>query len=122
MIDQYLITYLRKISPLVGERVYPLVLPENYVLPAIVYQRTTTQRKRLHDGTSVSSSTIRLDLWAMTYAEAVQIASDIKLRVLAWQSFAGQTGRMTSETTEYEPGINLYRTEMAFQIFHKEEF
>lgn len=121
MLDQQLISYLRKVSPLTGERVYPLVLPEPYVLPAIVYQRTNTQQRRLHDGTSMSTSSIRLDLWTATYAEAVQVAGRLKAMMLAWQSSAGQTSRLEGENTEYEPGVSLYRTGLVFQVSHREE-
>ena len=113
MIDQLLITYLRKISP--NTMVYTLVLPENYTLPAIVYQRTNIQEVRLHDGTSVSNSSIQLDIWTATYADAVQISSIVKPRMLQWQTL-GQISRMDSENTTFEPGLNIFRTSLSFRL------
>ena len=113
MIDQLFITYLRKMSP--NAMVYTLVLPENYTLPAIVYHRTNIQQSRLHDGTGVSNSSIKLDIWTATYAEAVQISSIVKPRMLQWQTL-GQISRMDSENTTFEPGLNIFRTSLTFRL------
>jgi len=113
MIDQLFITSLRKISP--SAMVYTLVLPENYTLPAIVYHRTNIQQSRLHDGTSVSNSSIRLDIWTTTYAEAVQISGIVRPMMLQWQTL-GQISRMDSENTTFEPGLNIFRTSLTFQL------
>ena len=113
MIDQLFITSLRKISP--SAMVYTLVLPENYTLPAIVYHRTNIQQSRLHDGTSVSNSSIRLDIWTTTYAEAVQISGIVRPMMLQWQAL-GQISRMDSENTTFEPGLNIFRTSLTFQL------
>jgi hypothetical protein len=68
------------VSPLVGSRVYPEVLPQRPTYPAIVYQRVTTARVRSFDGPSgLARPRIQLDCYGSTYAQAKAVAAAVRL-------------------------------------------
>lgn len=59
------------VAGLVGTRVYPLVLPQNPTLPAVVYQEMHSQALAAADGdTGRRESSFQLSYWAASYAGA----------------------------------------------------
>lgn len=118
MLDQQLVAYLRKME--VGNRVHPHALPEGYVLPAVVYQLTDVRHRLLHDGTRLSTGSIRLSIWAETYTEAVHLTGQIGQRMLAWRFSGGQVASQSLEEIVYEPGLNIYRSTVVFAVVYQE--
>lgn len=72
------------VSAIVGDRIFPNVVPEGTIIPAIRYQRITTSREYTHDPFSEThawvSATVQIDSWfssalgAMELGEAVMLA------------------------------------------------
>ena len=61
MFEQRLVNYLEARVPGIRGRVFPLVLPQDYVLPSLVYQQTANQIQT-HDGHVQTQITLRLDV------------------------------------------------------------
>lgn len=72
------------ITALVGDRIFPNVVPEGTILPNIRYQRITTSREETHDPFgemfAYVRATVQIDSWmtsaegAMEVGEAVMLA------------------------------------------------
>lgn len=65
-----------RVYGLVGERVYPLVIPQDSDLPAIAYQRVSGPRSVAHGGSlGAAEARIQLTITAAAYSTAKAIAA-----------------------------------------------
>jgi hypothetical protein len=63
----------------IGDRVFPLTLPQGATLPAIVYQRVSPRSTSTHDGAGgVVSPRFQFKCWASTYAAACALRVALK--------------------------------------------
>lgn len=63
------LTEAAAVAALVGTRVYPMILPQNPTLPAVVYQEIRTEARAAADGdTGQRESRFQLTWWATSYA------------------------------------------------------
>ena len=66
-------------STTAAARIYPKVLPHDCTLPAVTYQRITTERVRSHTGPSgLAFARFQVNSWAATYAAAEALAIEIR--------------------------------------------
>lgn len=66
---------------LVGSRVYPLVLPDGQALPAVVYQRVTSNRLAAHTaivGRGLVNATVQFSCIGASYASARAVATAVR--------------------------------------------
>lgn len=71
-----LVTYLGQdvvVAALIADRAYPLVLPQEPVLPAISYQRISDPPIRSQTGISARNPRVRFNCWDRTYDGAVAL-------------------------------------------------
>jgi len=108
MFEQRLVTYLGARVPLLGGRLHPYVAPEHTPLPVGVYQITTNTR-RTHDGHPLVNETVRVDVWAQTFAEVEAVLGELHQAMAAWQDADAQTARIQTEERFYEPAVDLFR-------------
>lgn len=67
------------VTNLVSTRIYPMRLPQSGSLPAIVYQRISTNEIVTHDGASnLAEARLQVTAWATTYISAIAIATAIR--------------------------------------------
>lgn len=74
------------VTALVGQRVYPLVLPDGQALPAVVYQRVTTARGASHTATvgrGLVNATMQFACIGLTYGSARAVATAVR-QALEW--------------------------------------
>ena len=116
------------IGAVVGDRIYPMFIPQGATLPCLTYQRISTPRIVTHDSSGatgdLASPRFQFDAWAETQKEAKAI-SDVLRGVLH-----GKTGAMggvtiraalaENEVPEYIPEIELYRSRSDYIISHQE--
>lgn len=85
------------LAELVGTRVYPLYVPQDAAMPAIAYQKISSQKYQAHDGSShLARSRFQLTVEADDYATAKETATAVKA---CWDSFAGYVGTTASGLT-----------------------
>ncbi|MEQ8251576.1 MAG: DUF3168 domain-containing protein [Oceanibaculum nanhaiense] len=109
------------VSALLGDRIYPLVLPQNSGLPAATYQRIGGERfYDLDGGARPKRVTLQLDSWAADYAGAKALAGAIE-SVL--DGYAGPMGDLVvsrsvilREDEEHEDQTKLWRVSVDYQI------
>lgn len=85
MIEAELRTYVLAdpvIAAAVGSRMYPRVLPQSVVLPAIAYSRIDTLRQHHLDGADgLPRARFQVTAWAKTPLEAANVAHAVRWRL-----------------------------------------
>ncbi len=110
------------ISPvvtLVGTRVYPLILPETPILPAIRYVPAGGTRVHSHDGVSgFQIQRIQVDCYAKTYAEVIALAAAIEAGMDGFNGSSPATFAITLESDQdtYEEQPRIWRRQMDFVV------
>lgn len=120
------------VAALVGTRVYPLVLPQNVLYPAIRYQRISTPRSQYRglDGRAeYASPRFQIDAYALTHSQAIAVAQAV------YELLEGFTGtvaglRIDHISTDDEGadleegaapgGAHLYRQRVDVFLYHPE--
>lgn len=97
-----------KIKKIVGNKIYPVILPQNLVLPAIVYSSVLTNYdSALQGDTGFVRQTIQIVSHAKTYKEARELSRLIKKII---QNLHGNMGGVFIEAvfikTDYELNTN----------------
>lgn len=92
-----------EVEALVGDRIYPEVLPGNPSLPAVTYQLISSPRNMTQQGASAVRPRYRWNCFALTYDEAVAVATTI---AKASNSFAGW---VDNESDNHESDTGLFR-------------
>lgn len=74
---------------LIGERVYPVKLPQKPTLPAVTYQVISGPRRYTQDGKAQPTTfRVQVEFWAHTYEAARQLR-DVILLALSGERFEG---------------------------------
>ena len=105
------------VAALVGDRVYPELIPQHVYaevrgMPCIVYQRVAVSRSRTYCAADkLVKATIQVDVMAPTYDEADQVAEAVRLALLDYRGAMGDVRvklcQLDTETNlvESEPGL-----------------
>ena len=105
------------LSALVGDRIYPLRLPQNPTLPAVVYQRISGQRLQNLDRNTDGPQRIRVQLTA--WAEDVDTANSVAEQVrLAMEASTGWRALHALDVEQYEPDTGLYSVVADYQVHY----
>ena len=100
------------VAGLVGQRVYPLVLPTRAALPAVVYQRISGVRVASHDGPSeLARPRFQFACIGSTYAGAKTVANAVRT------ALDGYSGTVS----EVQVFVALLENEVDFYTFESDE-
>jgi hypothetical protein len=128
----YLSTYGGLVA-LIGDRVYPMHIPQEATLPCLTYQRISTPRHLTHQSSGatgdLASPRFQFDAWATTDDSAKAIVDQVRA---ALNGKTGEIGTAPSNITvravlvenevpEYFPEVRLYRCRSDYFIWHEEE-
>ena len=106
------------VAALVGTRVYPVVLPQNPTLPAIVYQelRTATLVQSSGD-TGSRRGRYMLSLWATTYTPTKTLQSAVLTAINGVAS--GSLERIAADAMrdDLDPDTGWFRQIIEIEIF-----
>lgn len=130
-LEQALFTYLSDdpgIASLVGDRIYPVRLPEGCVLPAVAWQRISARRLYTHDSfddtAAFVQARVQFSCWATTALEAIRIGEALLLALSGYGGdMAGEligSSMADLELDDYEPQHKLYRRIVDFLIAYEE--
>ena len=112
------------VTALVVARIYPIKLPQSPVYPAITYQIISDIPHRSLDGDSdLERVRARIDCWAETYTEALDLARKVRTAVADFSGTMGTTV-VTSSKFEtwndiFEDAPEVYRRVVDFIIAHR---
>ncbi len=88
MIEQELFTHLKNNVPLVSERIYPLIMPQDCTKPALVYTVVNDgDNKGLEGCISSYDTRFQVDVYATSYLAAKNIKNEVKSALYAFSSY-----------------------------------
>lgn len=105
------------IGSMVSERVYPLVLPQNPALPAIVYQELRGSARTMADGDAGEhEERFLLSWWASSYA-AIKVGQMLLVGLLSGYQ-GGHFGRIAVDVMrdDYEPETGRWRQQVEILV------
>lgn len=127
----YYLSAYAGLTALVNKRIYPIVMPLNAVLPAVSFQRISTERTHAFEAdVSLTAATYQVSSWAKTdtvrkgYSHTQLISAQIRA---ALQNYSGTMGSMTvsavlliGELTDYDTATDTYAVHQDFEIWYQE--
>ena len=109
VIEEALIAYLLTqsgLTALISNRAYPLKLPQNPTLPAIVYQKIDAPRLQGFSADYGVMTRIQITSWALTYTGASAVQEQIRAAV---QNCMNQTmSGILVKNIEFDEGPDSY--------------
>lgn len=115
---------------LIGDRVYPVKMPQNAKLPVLTFQRISGFRVFAMDkGSGLASPRFQIDAWAENYDDVKAIAEQVRLALEGYRNmtsgvdingilYLGDTDGFASEETDVQ--TEIFRVSMDFIIWHNE--
>lgn len=96
MVEQAIVALLVAAGTLAGDRIDPLSLPRDPVLPAISYQRISTPRQLAHNGDQgYAGFRVQVNCWAKRiegsdggYFQAKQLADEVRVALNGFRGIA----------------------------------
>mgnify|MGYP003115321468 CR=1 FL=1 len=109
----------------VAQRVYPQVLPQNVVYPAISYEPVSKPRLRDIEGpTGRALPRIRISCWAKTFVAAKELADDVRRRLDGYRGPMGAwrigSSQLAAEIDLYDDTVQAHRTIVDFRLSYVE--
>lgn len=134
MIEQALYAILSGhagLSSLVDNRIYPIVLPQGPLLPAVTYQRVSGEREETHDGPSgLARPRFQVSCWAQilpgvnAFDQARAVAEQVRLALDGYQGTAGgvqiEVIQLENEVDLFEPETQIFHSAIDFTVWHQE--
>ena len=119
------------INSIVGERVYPLRMPDNAILPAIVYTRITSERQHTLGGSgNLTYSRFVIDSYSNQesknggFAESIAIARAVQATLDGYRGPADgvdiQGILQMTEQHLYDSELEIYRVSQDWMVIHRE--
>ena len=97
------------------DRVYPQIAPDGVEPPFIVYQRVTVNVENVLTGrTTLINTRLQVDCYAITYAQAQQVATQVADLMASW---ALPNVQILAQDI-YESEVKLHRVMADYSIWH----
>lgn len=127
-LESGLYPYLVASVTAVGDRVFPNIVPSGAVLPAIQYQRITTEREDDYDefGTMRSwvRATVQITSWSNTAQQAMEVGEAVMLALSGFHGDMGGVaiGRVTNirESDVYDQQKKLHGRSQDFWFWFQD--
>jgi hypothetical protein len=120
-IYNYLSTY-SGLVPLIGNRVYPLIRPENDPSPAITYQLIYGfDDHSLGDDPGTTMSRFQFICWGTTYSSIVDVAKQVKEAFRDYSGVMGGTGGVIVQSVLQVSTVDGYQADTG-TYFRKLDF
>lgn len=101
------------VAALVSSRIYPLVLPENTVLPCIVYERSFANQ-HTKDLLASSDSTVNITIFAKDYVTTVQIAEAVDAALKGYRDSSVKRVNLANGAETYAEGAFIQN--LSYQV------
>jgi len=106
----------------VGSRIYPLLLPQNPVLPAVTYQRISTSRLHAFERSLLPHPRFQFNCWAESFPRAKDVAEQVKLALDVYMGAMGAETVCASiidgERDVYDPETKIWNSIIEAVIWH----
>lgn len=104
-----------------GNRVYPLLLPQQATFPAVTYQQVSAVRTHAMGGDSpIVRVRMQVNSWGSTYATARTLAGEVESRINRFRGIAGGVNvldvLLDNDVETYESETQLRRVMQDYTI------
>jgi hypothetical protein len=114
---------------LVSTRVWPTILPQSPVLPAVTYQVISAfRRPTLTTTDNLPEKRVQIDAWGKTFEQAHAVAEAVRKAIDGFQGTMGSSPGVEvsgihaeSERVGYEPDSKLHRESRDYMIWARED-
>ena len=107
------------VAALVGTRVYPAIIPQDAALPALAYQRISSQAIQWQDGSAAPiRPRIQVTAVADDYSEAKGLAAAVRSALNGVSSGQILSSFMDTDADGFTDTSDLYTVRMDFLIWH----
>lgn len=126
MIETALVEYLKSLNLSCGFRIYPELLPQNELVPAITYHKDGESHDYAFDGhIGLIPVEFQIDCWGDTYAAAKGLFKLLydDLKNFRFQEMGGVWVNqvfITGSADIYEKTPELYRSSLSCKIVYRE--
>lgn len=130
-LGSYLSTYAGLVL-LIGDRVFPMRIPQGETLPCLTYQRISTPRVLTHQSSGATGDLahprFQFDAWAPTQKTAKLVTDQVRAALNGKTGSIGtapnnitiRAALVDGETPEFDPETEIYRSRSEFIIWHEE--
>jgi hypothetical protein len=102
----------------INTRIFPVVMPQDVVLPAVSYQRISADPANTLAGASgLVNAHIVINSWSRNYDEAKALALEIRTAMNTASTFKSL---LTNELDGYDPDVSLYVVSQDFSVWGEE--
>jgi len=110
------------VSETVADRIYPVRLPDEVILPAMVYAKASCIRYASHGGPSkLASSRFQLDCYSADYLEAKRLALAAVAALHGKKGGDIQAAFNDNETDGFSADDEIFRVTADVLIWHRED-
>lgn len=110
------------VSAIVGEKIFPEVIPQGVSVPAIVYTVIFGEPRNSLDGftSGLINYQVQVDCWCSTYEQALRLAHAVRDQVnTAYATFKTVIREFPGQS-DYEPDTKRYRRMLYLSCWHHE--
>lgn len=125
-IEAALRNYLLSIPELtaqIGNRIYPMVLPQPPVFPAVTYSKISSSNVRDLSGISFYLTRIQFTCWSESYGQAKAIAESLRKPLECYKGTMGEFHIIDSQSVNEidlsQPDSGLYQVPVDVLIQHQ---
>ena len=94
-------------AALISTRCYPMLMPQNPTLPAVVYQRVSSSGQQ--GTTDRRALRFQISSWATTYAGAVALAVQVRGALEDYSNVTIRMGRIVNQIDDFDEATELQR-------------
>ncbi|MCP9237156.1 DUF3168 domain-containing protein [Lewinella sp. JB7] len=104
-----------ELTALVADRIYPVMLPQNVAVPAVLINQLSERQVIGKDGPVASGWEFQIDIMALDYPTVRQIAREVK-QALNWQTRELDTGQTVRTVFDDESDAAFEPEQKYYQI------
>jgi hypothetical protein len=109
------------VTALVATRIYPMLMPQTAPLPAVTYQRISTERVQgLRGSLGLIDPRVQVDSWAETYGTAKRVAEQVRLALDGYTTPGGLFSMILAERDLLEEDGLRHRVSQDYSIWAPE--
>lgn len=109
---------LDELGELVGNRIYPLRMPQKAKLPAIVYRRVSTAPVHQQGGAgTLARHRFQIDCWSHSYAEVLELADRVRQALEGRRSIGASF--LDNVQDDYDEEAMLYRRSVDVMVWEE---
>lgn len=111
-----LLTMQAAITSIVQTRIFPVVMPEGSLLPALTYQIISSSSQQMFNTGGMTRLRVQFDCWSDTYLEACALRRGVAAALDGYKD-ATFNGLQIGVSDDFEHELLQFRSTIEFYIF-----